>query len=126
MSEEFCSCKQCGKKVKPVSKSMTLVFELSMPNVGSWNGNWTGANDCHVIIQKFGSSKKGIAKAQELIDNSPYYYNFGDGWGASISVRCVSGPEIKSLKKANRGFCGYEWMVRSIKENGAILATDTD
>ena len=33
---------------------MILSFELSMPNIGSWNGKWTGSERVYAIIKNFG------------------------------------------------------------------------
>ena len=86
-----------------------IVFELTFPNRGSWNNKWSGENNKHIIVKKDSQvSKDRIGKS--------YYYDFGDGWGASISVRKINGneSEYRQLKKRNAGFCGYDWMVDSI------------
>jgi hypothetical protein len=83
-----------------------IVAELTMPNVGSWNGKWTGDSDKHTILVKGKNAK-------ELIGN--YYYNFGDGWGASVEIR-----KAKPREKITNQFAGYEWMVESIKKHGVI------
>ena len=85
-----------------------VIFELTMPNVGSWNGNWTGANKKYTIEVKLPKDKL------HLIGQS-FYYNFGDGWGANVSCR------LKGTEKPTNVFCGYEWMVRSIIKNEKIV-----
>jgi len=101
---------------------MRLIFELTMPNVGSWNGKWTGANDKYTIAYK--PNKVDLKKLPHLIkiidklkqgQNSNFYYNFGDGWGANVEVRLS-----KHREKATNKFCGYEWMIKSILEKGKI------
>ena len=93
------------------------VFELSMPNRGSWNGGWSGERDkcvkCRALPTKGNSNVK---------DGANHYYNFGDGWGASVSVKVVEGVKAKNQAiKGSKGFCGYEWMIDSILNNGKII-----
>lgn len=90
---------------------MILLFELTMPNVGSWNGRWSGEKDVHIITK----TDRQIGKKRILeLDGQSFYYNFGDGWGASIHCRIIDRSEAAKLRKHNKGFCGYDWMVRSI------------
>jgi hypothetical protein len=49
-----------------------------------------------------------------------WYYNFGDGWGAAVDMRVLEPGQKRSLNKINAGFCGYNWMVDSILNCGAI------
>ena len=86
-----------------------IVFELTFPHRGSWNGKWSGEKDTHIIV------KKDSQVLKDRIGKS-YYYDFGDGWVANISVRKMNGndKEYRQLKKRNAGFCGYNWMVDSI------------
>ncbi len=83
---------------------MRLIAELSMPNRGSWNGQWSGSNNRYTIIFATSANKKN----REYIGS--YYYNFGDGWTARVNIR-----EAESKEKVTNQFCGYEWMVTSIK-----------
>lgn len=86
-----------------------IVFELTFPNRGSWNGKWSGEKDKHIIVKKdYKVPKDRIGKI--------YSYDFGDGWVASITVKKMNGndSEYRQLKKKNAGFCGYDWMVNSI------------
>ena len=85
-----------------------------MPNVGSWNGKWTGAENLYCRIR--GLSK---AKAEEL-EGKSFYYRWNDGWGASVECRKVSGNEITEMRNKSNGFCGYDWMIESIIQRGAI------
>lgn len=86
-----------------------IVFELSMPNRASWNGKWSGQDSIHVII------KKEINVPKDVIGKS-FYYQWDDGWGAEIKVYKINSnsKEYRKLKKLNKGFCGYNWMVDSI------------
>jgi len=92
---------------KAPKESNRIIAELSMPNIGSWNGKWTGSERKHTVLVGTG---KGYAK---LIGD--YYYDFGDGWGASVEIRKAAPRE-----KVTNMFCGYEWMIDSIKQHGGI------
>lgn len=95
-----------------------VIFTLSMPNRASWNGNWSGADkvyrQCVPLTTKMDAKK---------LENGSFYYNFGDGWGASVSTEIVADAKIKNqrMKNADTGFCGYGWMVDSIVKNGKIV-----
>lgn len=100
-----------------------LCFELTMPNVGSWNGKWTGADKKYYIIRKV--SDRFLNKQEylkELIEKGKdsWYYNFGDGWGANISVEIIDGTKARKRRKQSKGFAGYDWMVESIILKGII------
>ena len=71
-----------------------IVFELTMPRNSSWNGKWSGDGDVHII------AKPDRCVPNDRIGKS-YYYDFGDGWGASITVKYMNGndKEYKQLKK---------------------------
>ena len=98
-----------------------IAFILSMPNVGSWNGKWTGEKDVHAVVKNF--TDKYWEKIKGNVLNGGYY-NFGDGWGASIDVKMVTALESKNLKKRSVGFCGYDWMIDSLIDFGEILNTN--
>jgi hypothetical protein len=100
---------------------ITVCFELSMPCVGSWNGRWSGEERCYARIRMFGPSKATQEKAKRILARSSYYYNFGDGWGANISVREVTASEAGKIERTAAGFCGYDWMIDSIIRDGEIL-----
>lgn len=102
---------------------MNLAFTLSMPNNNSWNGKWSGADRPYVIVRKLCAAKKTREKYAPLIGKA-FYYNFGDGWGASVSVREVVGKEVTALRKKSAGFCGYDWMIPEILQHGRILTLD--
>ena len=92
-----------------------VLFELSFPNKGSWDNHWSRENEKHIVAM----ADKYVKP--ELIDKN-YFYDFGDGWGANVKVYKMSGNtnEYRAILKNNTGFCGYEWMVRSIVKNGEI------
>lgn len=92
-----------------------IVFELTMPRNSSWNGKWSGDGDVHII------AKPDKYVPNDRIGNS-YYYDFGDGWCACIDVikMNANSSEYRQMKRNNRGFCGYNWMVDSIISNNEI------
>lgn len=92
-----------------------IVFILSMPNVGSWNGQWSGARNLYCRTRKL---TKDLEKE---LDGKSFYYNFGDGWGASIKAKKVGAREGDKMEKQSRGFCGYEWMIDSILVHKEII-----
>ena len=97
---------------------MILCFELTMPNAASWNGKWSGENDVHIITE----TDRDIGKKRiEELDGRNFYYRWDDGWTACVSCRVIDRAEAQRLRKVNRGFCGYDWMVRSIINNDDII-----
>ena len=88
---------------------MLLRFELTMPNVGSWNNVDTGAKPNCFIWRSVPKEK-----VKELQDKS-FYYNFGDGWGANVKI-------TRNRRSKTAGFRGYDWMVDSIIKNGKIIS----
>ena len=86
-----------------------IVFELTMPNRGSWNGKWSGENSRHIRAK----SEKSIPNIDKII-NKDFYYTWDDGWTACISTIKMSAKEARKLEKESSGFCGYDWMIDSI------------
>lgn len=95
---------------------MLISFTLSMPNRSSYNGRWGGEDRIYCIIKNIRSKKW----AERILKESSYYYNFGDGWGASVSVEAIDAAQSRKLRKKSNGFSGYDWMVRSILMDGEI------
>jgi hypothetical protein len=87
---------------------MKLIAQLTMPNVGSWNGRWSGEKEKFTIR---------INVKPKMVDNiiGNYYYRWNDGWGANVEIRR---PALR--EKVTNKFCGYEWMVKSILQYGEI------
>lgn len=83
---------------------MRLIAELTMPCNNSWNGKWSGEKDKYTKVFSSSDSKK----MREYIGN--YSYDFGDGWRANVCVR-----EAEYRERVTNKFCGYEWMINSIK-----------
>lgn len=98
---------------------MILSFTLSMPNNNSWNNKWSGEDNLYVIIKSFLKSRS--EQAQKILDKGYFYYNFGDGWGAGISIKEITSQEAAKLRKKSQGFCSYDWMVDEIIQYGEIL-----
>ncbi len=92
-----------------------LCFELSMPNVGSWNGKWTGSG------KKYFITRRVVAAKEKELNEKNFYYDFGDGWGASIFVEKIDAKEAARRRRISAGFYGYKWMVDEIIEYGRIL-----
>ena len=103
---------------------MILSFELTMPNVGSWNGRWSGEGRLYAIIKTFPKSIKQQNIAKEILKQKYHHYNFGDGWSAGISISRVSLDTARRLRRKTQGFCGYDWMVNSIISHGKIMTRD--
>lgn len=101
---------------------MALAFILSMPNNNAWNGRWSGQGKCYAIVRTVGRSNAAKEKAAKLAAEKSFYYDFGDGWGASVAVREVDTNEARQLRRQSLGFCGYDWMVGSILTHGKILS----
>lgn len=98
-----------------------------MPNVGSWDGKWTGAAKKYYVIRVFrGKASAAFLRGpmQSEIKRG-FYYNFGDGWSANVCAEIVDAPEARRREKQSSGFWGYEWMIDSIVKYGKITAEDT-
>lgn len=102
----------------------TLVFTLSMPNVNTWNGRWSGEGNVYA------KSKQLLAEHLKELkfdykEPQDFYYNFGDGWGASIHVEVMSAKDANKYLKNSKGFMGYDWMISSILKYGDIRKLDS-
>lgn len=94
-----------------------ILYELTMPHVGSWNGKWTGEGRGYFLVKSY---KKESELPAKVLSMKNYYYNFGDGWGVNINCSQILSSEKAGYKKKSSGFCGYEWMVKEIEEYGRI------
>lgn len=90
-----------------------IAFELSMPNKGSWNGKWSQEGQCFVRCYD-------QRKVPKEYWNDSFYYRWDDGWTACVTTRKVTAAEAKRLERMSKGFCGYDWMIKSIIQHGAI------
>jgi hypothetical protein len=87
-------------------RRVNVIFELTMPNRGSWNGKWTGDGGKYTVKRKIDLDNPCIGKS--------FWYQWNDGWGANVGVR-TAGKE-----KPSNDFRGYDWMIDSIIEHGKI------
>lgn len=103
---------------------MILSFELTMPNVSSWNGRWSGEGRKYYVTRK--TSKTWLSKQDHFKElfkengSANFYYRWEDGWGANVSVEIVTAAEARKRNKISAGFYGYEWMINSIMYHGEI------
>lgn len=97
-----------------------ILFTLSMPNVGSWNGQWSGAGGRYAKTRKT-PSKERLDLIFKGKDSASFYYNFGDGWGASVHAKIVTAAEANKAMHQSQGFCGYDWMIDEIMDHGRII-----
>lgn len=105
---------------------MKVSFKLTMPNVGSWNGKWTGADKKYYVIRNVHKTRDRALAAfigGLLGDKTAvsFHYSWNDGWGANVTMQIVDGVEARKRQKMSSGFCGYEWMINSILKYGKIL-----
>lgn len=102
------------------------IFTLGMPNRGSWNGGWSGEGKNYYIIRQVTEAQKKVIESA----GARYYHNFGDGWGASISVTFCNGyKERNAAQRAlgkSAGFCMYEWMVSNILAHNSTRVPGDD
>lgn len=94
---------------------MMLLFKLSMPNRGSWNGSWSGEDNYYAVIRKVKSDRD----ITSLLGS--HYYAWPDGWGAEVTVSIINSKEAVKVRKKSRGFYGYDWMVDSLLNYGKIM-----
>lgn len=98
---------------------MILSFELTMPNIGSWNGQWTGQGSKY--YKHISVSKSEGEKILEGKERNSWFYDFEDGWGISVSVIRVLASEKNKRERISKGFCGYDWMIDEILYYNRIL-----
>lgn len=90
-----------------------IVFELTMPHVGSWNGKWSGETNRYIRALP----EREVPK--ELWHRN-FFYNWPDGWGAMVSVSKMESKKAKKLERESSGFLGYDWMIRALIKDGYI------
>lgn len=99
---------------------MILCFELSMPGVGSWNGQWSGASRYYAKVVNVGRNKARLERARAALAVGRFHHAWEDGWRASVTVCEVDARDAASIRRRSNGFCGYDWMVDSILKFGRI------
>ena len=92
-----------------------IIFTLSMPTRGSWNDRWSGESKIYARVRSNNTVPKDVV-------GQDFYYNWNDGWCACVSVTKVDSKEAAKIRNKSAGFCGYDWMIRSIIKNGEIIA----
>ena len=90
-----------------------IVFELTMPNCGSWNGRWTGEGKSYIRTRPDKSVPKEVV-------GKTFYHTWDDGWTACVSVTHTDRRTAEKLRKKSVGFYGYDWMIDSIISRGSI------
>ena len=90
-----------------------IVFELSMPNKGSWNGKWSQEG------QLFVRTRRECNVPKEYWNKS-FCYSWDDGWTACVTTTKMAASEARKLERKSKGFCGYDWMIESIIKHGSI------
>ena len=95
-----------------------IVYILTMPNVGSWNGKFTGEGHLNCSVRSY--IKDSPIPKKVLSMKYGYHYDFGDGWSVNIKATQIKGNQKAKYKKASKGFYGYEWMIKEIEEFGRI------
>ena len=90
-----------------------IVFRLTMPHVNSWNGRWSQEDELHIRTM----DERQVPK--EVWDKD-FYHHWDDGWTACVSVERMSASEARKLERKSKGFCGYDWMIRTIVKDGYI------
>lgn len=99
---------------------MLIKFTLSMPNIGSWNGRWSGENNLYARVISF-KGKEKEALAIELLNKGYFHYDFEDGWSMAISLEKIDSREATKVRRYSKGFCGYDWAIDSIIKNQKII-----
>ena len=94
-----------GKKyrlieIKEQPKNMAL-FIITMPNVNTWNGRWSGENE---IYAKSLTAFRRNKPIYENLKEGNYGYNFGDGWRANVEVKFTTKRDANSIMKKSKGF----------------------
>lgn len=90
-----------------------IVFELTMPQVNTWNGHWSGEG------QRYIRTKREHLVPEEIWGKE-FFYRWPDGWGACVSVKQMPAKDAERLMKLSAGFLGYDWMIDSLIADGYI------
>ena len=95
-----------------------VVFELTMPGIGSWNGKWSGSG------KKYYRARKDREVPSQYW-HKDFHYRWNDGWAACVSVYRMPAADARKMLKESAGFRGYDWMIDSIIKYGKIM-TDSE
>ena len=92
---------------------MKLAFILTMPCVGSWNGDFSGKDKIRCKTRTVPQ-----VEGKKLLETKSFSYRWDDGWVAKIEV--FKATEKRSEIRKSVGFLGYDWMIDSILVRGEI------
>ena len=88
-----------------------VVFELTMPSRGSWDGKWSGEEKNNIIYKNLTDKLAASIGLKEPGDTRSWMHRWSDGWAACVTARAM---HVGEKKKKSAGFCGYDWMVENI------------
>lgn len=98
---------------------MILYFKLIDPHPST-----TDLNKLHLEYNKclaIGSASEVKKYGSKITNKGKYIYNWHDEWRTTILVVEVTKVQAQSLRKKSNGFCGCEWMIKSIIKHLDIL-----
>lgn len=100
---------------------MKVVFELSMPNKGSWDNKWSGEGNLYAKVKTITVEQiKHNKHINNLLEKRNFDYRWDDGWCARVSVYKTDAKNAKKIQNNSLGFCGYDWMIDSLLNRGYI------
>lgn len=103
-----------GKQIN--SSGKVLCFTLTMP--ASAKSRWSGEGHLYAVCRWFDAANQD--RALQLLEHSPFFWDFGNGWLACVTVAEVTRGMATKIQRKSAGFCGYQWMVSSLCEHGEI------
>ncbi len=98
---------------------MIIQYTLTMPQVGSWDGKWSGADRLWAKCRSY--TKDDVSKILSDGNTKNWRYHWSDGWGALVEAKLIDSKEAAKIRKKSSGFCNYEWMIDSIEKHGKII-----
>jgi len=99
---------------------MLIKFTLSMPSNNSWDGKWSGEGNLYAVVY---STRAEKSVGERITQKGYFHYSFGDGWAAGITAKEIDSATARKVRRLSKGFCGYDWMVRSIVLHNEIKST---
>jgi hypothetical protein len=84
-----------------------IVFQLTMPHAGSWNGKWTGDG------RVYAKTRPNREVPPEVVGRD-FTWEFDDGWAACVSATKMDAKDAAKIMRQSKGFFGYDWMIDSI------------
>ena len=80
---------------------MLVAFQLTMPNVGSWDGKWSGSDSLYARVRK-ARSKTDIEAARRAVAGKPFHYSWTAGKPAEEAASRAREQLEALLAKANK------------------------